>query len=107
MIAKFPFENLFIFEMANNHAGNVGHGLKIIRETYAACKDFSPSQNSPGFSAEGGPASGGNPGMLTQKGRSPASLRGGNAIVVSAREETPDCSPGSFTFTSCNLYLAT
>jgi sialic acid synthase SpsE/quercetin dioxygenase-like cupin family protein len=98
MIAKFPFENLFIFEMANNHAGNVGHGLKIIRETYAACKDFSPSQNSPGFSAEGGPASGGNPGMLTQKGRSPASLRGGNAIVVSAREEAPDFSPRSFTF---------
>ncbi len=26
------FENLFIFEMANNHQGDVDHGLKIIRE---------------------------------------------------------------------------
>jgi hypothetical protein len=64
---------------------------------------FNPSQKSPGF----------NPGMLTQKGRSLASLRGGNAVVVSpygeashsAREEAPDlppsaASPESFTPTA-------
>lgn len=31
---------LFIFEMANNHMGDVEHGLRIIREIYAVCKDF-------------------------------------------------------------------
>lgn len=29
---KNLFENLFIFEMANNHQGSVDHGLKIIKE---------------------------------------------------------------------------
>ncbi|MCL5030743.1 MAG: N-acetylneuraminate synthase family protein [Bacteroidetes bacterium] len=29
---KFDFNDLFIFEMANNHQGNLEHGLKIIRE---------------------------------------------------------------------------
>ncbi|MEK7658926.1 MAG: N-acetylneuraminate synthase family protein [Patescibacteria group bacterium] len=31
---------LFIFEMANNHQGNVEHGLKIIREIYEVSKNF-------------------------------------------------------------------
>lgn len=31
---------LFIFEMANNHMGEVEHGLKIIRETHKAIKQF-------------------------------------------------------------------
>ena len=42
---------LFIFEMANNHMGDVEHGLKIIREVQEVCRDFS---------AQGGPASGWN-----------------------------------------------
>jgi len=29
---KFDFNNLFVFEMANNHQGSVDHGLRIIRE---------------------------------------------------------------------------
>jgi sialic acid synthase SpsE/mannose-6-phosphate isomerase-like protein (cupin superfamily) len=29
---KNPFQDLFIFEMANNHQGSVHHGLRIIRE---------------------------------------------------------------------------
>jgi N-acetylneuraminate synthase len=29
---KFPFENLVIFEMANNHQGDVAHGKRIIAE---------------------------------------------------------------------------
>lgn len=29
---RFPFENLFTLEMANNHQGSVDHGLKIIKE---------------------------------------------------------------------------
>ncbi|MFH1820687.1 MAG: N-acetylneuraminate synthase family protein [Candidatus Nealsonbacteria bacterium] len=28
----FNFENLFVFDMANNHQGQVNHGLRIIRE---------------------------------------------------------------------------
>ena len=28
---KFDFENLFIFEMANNHQGSLQHGINIIR----------------------------------------------------------------------------
>ena len=32
---------LFIFEMANNHMGDVEHGLKIIREINEVCRDFS------------------------------------------------------------------
>lgn len=31
---------LFIFEMANNHMGNVEHGLRIIREIHNVSKDF-------------------------------------------------------------------
>jgi N-acetylneuraminate synthase len=30
--SKDPFDNLFIFEMANNHQGSVEHGLRIIAE---------------------------------------------------------------------------
>lgn len=34
------FDNLFIFEMANNHMGDVEHGLKIIRAIHDVCKNF-------------------------------------------------------------------
>ena len=34
------FDNLFIFEMANNHMGDVEHGLRIINEFYNTCKGF-------------------------------------------------------------------
>lgn len=34
------FSRLFIFEMANNHVGDVAHGLKIIRGVYGVAKDF-------------------------------------------------------------------
>jgi len=30
---KFDFDQLFILDMANNHQGDVEHGLRIIRET--------------------------------------------------------------------------
>lgn len=34
------FKNLFIFEMANNHMGDLEHGLRIINEMHHICKDF-------------------------------------------------------------------
>ncbi len=34
------FDRLFILEMANNHMGDVNHGLKIIRDFHAALKDL-------------------------------------------------------------------
>ncbi|MFQ6034724.1 MAG: N-acetylneuraminate synthase family protein [Sedimentisphaerales bacterium] len=34
-------EPLFIFEMANNHMGDVEHGLRIIKQIYEVCKGFS------------------------------------------------------------------
>ncbi|MDD5599008.1 MAG: N-acetylneuraminate synthase family protein [Victivallaceae bacterium] len=34
------FDKLFIFEMANNHMGDVGHGLKIIEELSKVSKTF-------------------------------------------------------------------
>lgn len=34
------FKELFIFEMANNHQGNVSHGLKIIKEMGKIAKKF-------------------------------------------------------------------
>lgn len=37
---KGIFDRLFIFEMANNHSGNVDHGLKIIREIAAVAKKY-------------------------------------------------------------------
>ena len=40
MIQGLLFKNLFIFEMANNHEGDVDHGLKIIREIREVSKDF-------------------------------------------------------------------
>jgi len=33
-------EPLFVFEMANNHMGDVEHGLRILREMHAVSKDF-------------------------------------------------------------------
>jgi sialic acid synthase SpsE/mannose-6-phosphate isomerase-like protein (cupin superfamily) len=40
MGTKNIFKNLFVFEMANNHMGDVEHGLRIIREFHDVCKDF-------------------------------------------------------------------
>jgi len=37
---KEIFEKLFIFEMANNHSGDVNHGLKIIQEIAAVAKKY-------------------------------------------------------------------
>ncbi|MDA8078181.1 MAG: N-acetylneuraminate synthase family protein [Nitrospiraceae bacterium] len=37
---KNLFHKLFVFEMANNHMGDVEHGLRIIREIASACKGF-------------------------------------------------------------------
>lgn len=34
------FQNLFVFEIANNHMGSVEHGLEIIREIHNICRDF-------------------------------------------------------------------
>jgi len=34
------FENLFVFEMANNHQGSVAHGLKIIQEMAEIARKF-------------------------------------------------------------------
>ena len=34
------FQNLFVFDMANNHMGDVEHGLKIIRELHSATAEF-------------------------------------------------------------------
>lgn len=41
MIKDKIFEQLFIFEMANNHMGDVAHGLKIIREFHQVSKRYS------------------------------------------------------------------
>jgi sialic acid synthase SpsE/mannose-6-phosphate isomerase-like protein (cupin superfamily) len=39
---KIPTDNLlFIFDMANNHMGNVEHGLKIMREIHEVTRHFS------------------------------------------------------------------
>lgn len=35
---EFNFKNLFIYDMANNHQGDVNHGLKIIDEIGAVTK---------------------------------------------------------------------
>lgn len=37
---KFNFEDLFIFEMANNHQGDIDHGIRIIREFSEVVKSF-------------------------------------------------------------------
>ena len=34
------FNQLFIFEMANNHMGDLSHGIRIIREFYDVCKNY-------------------------------------------------------------------
>ena len=40
MTNKWNFKNLFIFEIANNHGGDIKHGLEIIGQIYEVCKDF-------------------------------------------------------------------
>ncbi|GMU25363.1 MAG: hypothetical protein AMXMBFR16_02680 [Candidatus Uhrbacteria bacterium] len=37
---RFNFEGLFVFEMANNHQGDVEHGKRIIREMAKLAKEF-------------------------------------------------------------------
>ena len=37
---RFNFQNLVIFEMANNHQGSMAHGLAIIREFAALARDL-------------------------------------------------------------------
>lgn len=37
---QFDFNNLFTFEMANNHAGSVAHGKRIIEEVAKVAKEF-------------------------------------------------------------------
>lgn len=39
MTSKLP-NNLFVLEMANNHMGDVEHGLKVIRAFGDVCRDF-------------------------------------------------------------------
>ena len=34
------FQNLFVFDMANNHMGDVEHGMRIIRELHSATAEF-------------------------------------------------------------------
>ena len=34
------FDNLVIFEMANNHMGDIDHGVKLIRAFGAVCKKY-------------------------------------------------------------------
>ena len=38
---KFDFKDLFIFEMANNHQGDIVHGKQIINE----CSEISIDNN--------------------------------------------------------------
>ncbi len=40
MVTKNFFQNLFVFEMANNHMGDVSHGLRIIREFHKISKNY-------------------------------------------------------------------
>ena len=40
MAKSISFEKLFVFEMANNHMGDVEHGLRIIRELDKVRRDF-------------------------------------------------------------------
>ncbi|MFA5879841.1 MAG: N-acetylneuraminate synthase family protein [Candidatus Margulisiibacteriota bacterium] len=37
---NFKEKPLFIFEMANNHMGDINHGLEIIKEIHKVCKGF-------------------------------------------------------------------
>lgn len=37
---KVDFTNLFIFDVANNHNGDVTHGIEIIRKTHEVCRNF-------------------------------------------------------------------
>ena len=34
------FDKLFIFEMANNHMGDVEHGVRVLREHHDAAQGF-------------------------------------------------------------------
>jgi N-acetylneuraminate synthase len=40
MKSENKFNRLFIFEMANNHSGDVDHGIRIIKEIAAAAKKY-------------------------------------------------------------------
>jgi len=41
MEKRINFNKLFIFEMANNHSGDLKHGLEIIEQTARICKKYS------------------------------------------------------------------
>ena len=36
----FDFENIFVFDLANNHQGDVNHALKIIEECSKFLKEM-------------------------------------------------------------------
>jgi len=38
------FEGLFVYDMANNHQGDLEHGLRIIKEFAGVSKDEVPVQ---------------------------------------------------------------
>lgn len=40
MTQDVSFHNLFVFELANNHMGDIDHGLNIIHKLHEASKDF-------------------------------------------------------------------
>ena len=39
MVKKFQFDDLFIYDLANNHQGNLQHGLRIIQEVGKVNRD--------------------------------------------------------------------
>ena len=39
MIKSIP-NKLFVLEMANNHMGDLAHGLEVVRQFGAVCRDF-------------------------------------------------------------------
>jgi sialic acid synthase SpsE/mannose-6-phosphate isomerase-like protein (cupin superfamily) len=40
MSRNFNYNKLFIFEIANNHMGDLRHGIEIIRQVHKVCKKF-------------------------------------------------------------------
>jgi sialic acid synthase SpsE/mannose-6-phosphate isomerase-like protein (cupin superfamily) len=40
MVKGERFKNLFIFELANNHMGELAHGLRVVREVHAVAKKY-------------------------------------------------------------------
>ena len=40
ILNKFNFQNLFIFDLANNHQGDIDHAMKIIDEVANLVKKY-------------------------------------------------------------------